>query len=318
MKFVSKFDDYKHEIHPGAEEYRQGAGNVAIAVKTAPHLVAEFTRGVLTAAEREACRQAFDGRGSSMFAGEQPGAQRHDGVFGIGAEGSIMGDADDAFYTGSKWEFMYSVFDTADLTKCPPAYRDAFEAVLTGDADACKRVSEKHNYLGQWALNPTTDLRAGDLINLDKLMENTIAIDTPNGVVVTTQGAMPAAPRWEVSFPWPSYDEMPNHPQLAKKIVDTADLIGVDKAKVAAYEIEHKARPSVIAALSGITMAEAKLLIDAFRNAPTKLDEGPVVAPPATRILTGDELAPNQFTHLPSEALTEGIRFGDFVQPDRA
>jgi hypothetical protein len=188
MRFVCKFDDYKHEINAGAQEYRRGAGNQDIAVQTSPHLVAEFTRGVLTAAEREACRQHFDGRGTSMFASEQPGPQRHDGVFGIGAEGSVMGDAEEGFYTGSKWEFMYSVFDTADEGKCPPRYRAAFEAVLTADREACERVSQELGFLGDWALHPTTDLRAGDLVWLDKLMENTIAIDCDvlvarNGVV---------------------------------------------------------------------------------------------------------------------------------------
>lgn len=311
MKFVCKFDDFKHEIQAGTVEYRQGAGNQAIPVQTSPHLVAEFTRGViLTGAEREACRQKFDGSATGMWSGEQPGAQRHDGVFGIGAEGSIMGDAGDGFFVGSKAEFLYSVFDTEDETRCPPQYRDAFEAVLSADAAACRAASERHNFIGTWALKPTTDLRAGDLVWLDKLMIGTVAIETADGLVVTTAGQ---GPRWAASFPWPTYDEMAFNPQVPKKIAETCDLIGLDKDEVAQYELAHKQRPSIIAALTGIKIEEAKAAIAEFKARPAV---EPVAPPRPTRQVDEDGfMIGRQMDGAPASALTEDIRFGDFVQP---
>lgn len=311
MKFVCKHDDYRHQINPGTVEYKQGQGNTVIPVQTSPLLTADFERGLLTAAEREACRQFFDGRGGGAYGGEQPGMQRHDGIFGEGIEGSINGDANGAFYSGSRWEFMYSVFDTTNPSKCPPPYRECFEAVLSADAAACHRLSQKHGFLGENALHPSTDVLAGEIVCLDVLMFGRVAIETPEGIVVA---AAQTGPRWEPNFPWPAYDAIGGLPAVRAKIIfETAGLIGLDLTRVADYEVEHKAQPACVAKLLGITQAEAKERIAAFEIAKSAAPAPVLAIPP--KILDPEEQAPNQLEHMPKEAMTDGIRFSDFVQP---
>lgn len=311
MKFVCRHDDYRHQINPGTVEYKQGQGNTVIPVQTSPLLTADFERGLLTAAEREACRQFFDGRSGGAYGGEQPGMQRHDGIFGNGIEGSINGDAEGAFYSGSRWEFMYSLFDTQNPTKCPPPYRECYEAVLSADAAACHRLSVKNGFLGENALHPSTDVLAGEIVCLDVLMFGRVAIETPEGIVVAPAQA---GPRWEPNFPWPAYDEISGPPAArAKKIDETCELIGLDKTRVADYEIEHKAQATVVARLLGLSMAETKERIDAFLAAKSVAPVQKLAVPP--KILDPDEMAPNQLENMPKEALSEGIRFSDFVRP---
>lgn len=311
MRFVCKHDLYTHQINPGTVSYAKGQGDAMIAIQTSPLLRADFERGIITGAEREACRQFFDGRQTGAYGGEQPGAQRHDGIFGSGIEGSLTGDMEGAFYSGSRWEFMYSMFDTADIGKCPPEYRAAYEAVLGGDADTCARESARLGFLGTNALTPSTDAIAGEIVCLDVLMRGKLAVDTPDGVVVTEQ---PAGPRWEPNFPWPAYDEIGGLPAVAAKaIVETCDLIGLDKERVAQYEVEHKARPAVVAKLYDTTQADAKERIATWEKI-KDLEPTAQRAPAPPALLDPESDAPRQLDNVPREALTDGIDFSAFVQ----
>jgi hypothetical protein len=309
MRFVCKHDDYTHQINAGTVEFHRSQDGATFAVPTSPHLVARFKRGLLTAGEREAARMFFDARGTGAYGGEQPGAQRYDGVFGIGLEGSLtegLGDSD--YFTGSKWEFMYSLFDTADENECPPEYRDAYEAVLSADAAACKLASEKHGFLGKNALNPSTDVRAGELVRVDTLMVGKTVIEAPEsqaGVVVTA--AAPVSP----NFPWKTYDEMAGA-GIAQKIVETVDLIGLDRKLVAEYEMAHKARGAIVAKLLDVTAKEAAAAIKEFKSRAVAPDVAPM---PTVNSLTPDQPAPRQLDGVPDEAMTDGIRFSDFSRP---
>lgn len=311
MRFVCKFDNYIHHIQPGATRYEQGAGNQAILVQTAPQLTAEFARGVLSAAEREACRAHFDGRDTSQYAGEQPGAYRNAGVF-VATEGSISGGADNMFYDGSQWEFGYSVFDTADPDQCPAPYRAAFEAVLTADQAACDRVSAEMSFLGDKRLRPTTDVRAGDLVCLDTLMVGKTVVEVAGGVTVVDTPTAAAGPRWEPNYPWPAYDQIKGI-NAWKVIKETAELIGLDLQRLAHFEMEHRNRPSVVGKLLGIPTKDAealaKVTLAELAAQEQAVAEAPRAPAPPTVTLDPDAPAPRQLAGAPSEAFTEGLNW---------
>lgn len=307
MQFVHKFHDYTHVIHPGVGKMLPSAGESYERVETAPNLIAVFTRrqlpithdfGPISAETagyvwREIARQFFDGKDVGMFGREQYGAYRHDGV-----TTATDGEGDNVFFSGSQREQFYGVFDTDDLTDCEPQWKEVYEAVLTADAEACARLSEKLGYRGSGAFRPTTDLRAGEMVILDRLLAGEYGefiVQTPEGPFVTGMGLtrathtpvasipvdLPAAPAaYPANFPWPSYDEMAgNHLKVAKEISETVILIGLDPSKVLAYEIEHKNRKGVIERLT-------KLVNDAT---------------PATPVVDDAEETPDASTALAAE-----------------
>lgn len=240
MRFICKYDDYKHEIHCGTTTLRPGIGGTYTSEFLSPHLVAAFERTVIPAAEREAARQHYDNADSGMFSGEPPGPYRHDGVFVAADEDNGTG------YSGSKHEFYYSVFDTENRSQCPPQYKDAFEAVLSGDAAACIEVSKKHGFAPY--LNPTTDL-GHTLLRLDKLMARTVTVETPEGAVVVA-GSIPGSGK-----PWPSYDDLKG-PGAPNKIREIASATGTPDDVVIAYEQANRNRGAVLAKF-GVESVEA-------------------------------------------------------------
>lgn len=301
MQFVHKFHDYLHVIHVGVSHNMPGAGGAYVPVQSAPHLGALFQKrnlpitrdyGDVTADTaaivwRELARQFFDGKDSSRFAHEPPGAYRHDGV-----TTATDGEGDNVFFSGSQREWFYGVFDTDDVSDCEPMYKAAFEAVLSGDADACKRVSEEMGYVGTSALRPTTDLRAGEMVIMDKLLSGgygEFVVQTPEGPFITGMGlaetrhvpkAAPvpveaqAAPGWPVNFPWPSYNEMSgNHLKVAKEIAETVILIGLEPSKVLAYELEHKNRKGVIERLTKLVNDAGAAPADTAEETPAQETE---------------------------------------------
>lgn len=281
MQFVHKFHDYTHVIHPGVGKMLPSAGESYERVETAPNLIAVFTRrqlpithdfGPISAETagyvwREIARQFFDGKDVGMFGREQYGAYRHDGV-----TTATDGEGDNVFFSGSQREQFYGVFDTDDLTDCEPQWKEVYEAVLTADAEACARLSEKLGYRGSGAFRPTTDLRAGEMVILDRLLAGEYGefiVQTPEGPFVTGMGLtrathtpvasvsvpdLPQAPvGWAVNFPWPGYDELGgNAQQRAKIIAETVVLLNMDAARVLAYELEHKAQKPTLARLTKI------------------------------------------------------------------
>lgn len=173
----------------------------------------------------------------------------------------MFGEANNMIFEGARREFYYGVFDTAREDVCDPHYRDAYEAVLTGDAAACAAVSERHGFLGDKRLRPTTDRRAGDLLWLDELMIGKRSVETDEGKIVVVQDTPARAFK-----PWPSYDEITaKGTALAKLIVETCDLIGIDRAAVAEYEAVHKARSSVVARLKDIPVADVAAYVQATK-----------------------------------------------------
>jgi hypothetical protein len=331
VQFVHKFHDYTHVIHPGFSEWRQGAGNVSVPVQTAPHLVAHFQRRPLpithayggisadTAAIvwRELARQFFDGKDSGKFSGEQPGFYRHDGV-----TTATDGEGDNVFFSGSHREDFYGVFDTENADDCEPQWREVYEAVLTGDAEACRKMSEKHGFLGQSALRPTTDVRAGEMILLDKLLAGGYGeyiAQTPDGPFITGIGLtrtnhvpvagaarQPAAAAPSPNYPWPAYDSISGPPaKRAKEKYETAVLIGLDLNQLAHYEMgREKPEAMTVGKLLGISTDEAKAMIavtKAEHSAQAKaLDE--TLAPEAPA--TPPELDPNFL----AAQMTAGVR----------
>lgn len=170
MRFISVKDDYTLVIHQGTQQLLAGAGGINYPVQILPHLTAEFGRAIVPYAEREAARVHFDDLGRSDN-GEEPGAYRRAGIF---ADEELAG----LTYMGQPREHYYGVFDTADA---PSEMRALYEAVLTGDAEACVAESKKLNLLPR--ANPSTDL-GHTYIRVDQVSE-----------------ALKTQP------PWPGYDD---------------------------------------------------------------------------------------------------------------
>lgn len=307
MQFVHKYHDYTHVIHSGVGKMLPGAGDAYVRVETAPNLLAVFTRRQLpitrsygnvepeTAAFvwRELARQFFDGKDAGKFGHEQFGAYRHDGV-----TTATDGEGDNVFFSGSQREMFYGVFDTEDQSDCEPQHREIYEAVLTADAEACQQLSQKHGYLGTLALHPTTDLRAGEMVILDKLLEGgygEFIVQTPDGPFVTGLGltrthhtpisvalpaeVAPAQGAWPLNFPWPGFDDLGGHQmKRAKIIAETCILINADLQRVLAYEIEHKAEKPTITRLT-------KLIADAGTPAPAPVVDDAEETPAAEEAL---------------------------------
>lgn len=225
MRFISKYDDYCHEIHQGTTTLRPGTGGTFEQEFLSPHLVARFHRGELLLAEREAALRQFDTVDTSS-SGEPSGPYRHAGVF-VSTEGSINGEADGNVFSASRPEFMYTIFDTENTAQCPPQYRDAFEAVLSGNAAACREASVKHKFAPQ--LNPTTDL---------------------GHTLLLVSAIVPAAAATPVASgkPWASYDEIKG-PGAANKILEIATATGTPLEQVAVYEQANRNRAPVLAKL---------------------------------------------------------------------
>lgn len=248
MRIISKYDDYSHEIHQGTTTLRPGQGGTFQQEFLSPHLVARFHRGSLITSEREAALRQFD-TVDPASSGEPSGPYRHSGVF-VSTEGSINGEADGNVYSASRPEFMYTVFDTEDAAQCPPQYRDAFEAVLSGDAAACRVATEKHKFAPQ--LNPTTDL-GHTLLLLDAIAPT---VEKP-------------APTAASGAPWPSYDSIKGA-GAANKIKQIADDTETPYEVVAAYETANRNRGAVLAKLGvepSLPEADASPVYDADQAA---------------------------------------------------
>lgn len=219
-RYISKYDDYSHEIHQGVTVQRIGMGGTFSNENVTPHLVARFQRGALLQSERTAAQRHFDNVDASEFSGEPAGPYRHDGVFVAADEDNGVG------YSGSRREMFYSVFDTEDTMACPPEYREAFEAVLSGNFEECKRVSGVQNFMPP--LRPSPDLG-----------HTTLDVAKLPGVKPIATVAASSAP------PWPSYDEIKG-PGAPNKIFELATATSTQDL-VIAYEPQHRNRPAVLA-----------------------------------------------------------------------
>lgn len=289
MQFISKFHDHKIQVQSGTTQWMRGAGGENVPVQVTPLLVADFQRGQLRITDgygdvnaetaafvwRELARQFFDGKDTSLNAHEPHGAYRHDGV-----TTATDGEGDNVFFAGSRREEFYGIFDTEDTDLCEPQWREVYEAVLTADAGACARLSKEHGFLGASALRPVTDLRAGEMVILDKLLAGEYGefiVQTPDGPFVTglgltsvihrprtatsapsveIAGAVPvevaaAQQGWPANFPWPGYDDLGGNAMARAKVIEqTVVLINLDPGRVLAYELEHKAQKPTITRLT--------------------------------------------------------------------